>query len=207
MVSTLIDRTISQRKITMENLLLRLNDEIIPVVRKIRSVTNVVVQNVTEVTQTVTEIVEATGNWLLLDGSNSPMQGNLDMGAYKLDNFANSIGDKEALTGGGSLTEILSYETGLDEGESLRVGVEVLIWEAGDLSVMGHAVVEVSIYGTGSGISLSRTDFADTDAVPAGADVALTSSGTALVVQAQATTNDCYGRAKVWHQPKYALTA
>jgi len=200
MVSTLINRTISQRKITMENLLLRLNDEIIPVVRKIRSVTNVVVQN-------VTELVEASGDWLLLDGSNSPMRGNLDMGAYKLDNFANSIGDKEALTGGGTLTEILSYETGLDEGKSLRVGVEVLIWEAGDLSVMGHAVVEVSIYGTGSGISLSRTDFADTDAVPAGADVALTSSGTALVVQAQATTNDCYGRAKVWHQPKYALTA
>jgi hypothetical protein len=144
---------------------------------------------------------------LNLDGSNSPMKGNLDLGGFVLTNFHNGRSSgKVSLTGGGDLTTILTYATGLAQHEIMRVGVEVLVWEAGDRSVCGHVVTEVSIYGTASGLSLSRTDFADTNALPSGADVALTSSGTSLVVQAQATANNCYAVAKLWHQPKYALT-
>jgi hypothetical protein len=202
MVSSLIDRTISQRPILEDSLFRRLNNEVVPVVRRIRSVVN-------EIVSVVNIIVEANPelkNWLLVDASNDPMEGNLDMGGFDLTNFHTKAGDKTSLAGGGGLTTVLIYPTALEQYELMRVGVEVALWEAGDRSVCGHAVTEVSVYGTGSGIALSRTDFLDTNALPSGADVALTSSGTGFLVQAQATTNDCYALARLWHQPKYALT-
>lgn len=146
-----------------------------------------------------------TNEFLKLNTSNDPMQGNLDLGAYNLDNFYTDVGSKTALTGGGSLTTILTYATGLAQHEIVRVGVEVTLWEQSTPSVYGQATVEATVYGDGSGIEVSKTNFDDTSGLPGDSDVALSDSSTNLLVQAKATANNCYAIARLWHQPKYDM--
>ncbi len=151
-------------------------------------------------------VIASDATRLKLDGSNGPMTGALDLGGYNLTNFVTDAGGPVSLTGGASLAPIRTYPTGLGLDEVLRVGCQVDIWETADRSVYGTTVGEVSIRGTGAGITLSRTDFGDVVGLPTDFAASFSTSGTSLVINAKGNSSACRARWKLWHQPKVVQT-